>query len=178
MIMSPQIDVGGLSQSLIPYISSWVSTLMVGLFLFGMFWVGGILIERIWVRLAHQTHQQLRSVFMLFGRTMKILIILVGALTGLGTVGVDLGAVIAGLGLTGFALGFALKDAISNVLAGMLIMLYQPFKLTDWIFLTGLGGVVEDINLRYTILRDQGGKQILIPNSLLFTNSITVSQAT
>jgi small conductance mechanosensitive channel len=173
--MPHEMDANIFSQSIMQQWSVWASTALLGLFLFLVFWIGGMLFERIWSRLALRTHQQLRPVFKLVGRSGKVLLTLVGALTGLGTVGVDLSAVIAGLGLTGFALGFALKDAISNFLAGALIMIYQPFKPADQVSVTGLGGTVEDINLRYTVLRNEEGKKVLIPNSLLFTNSITVN---
>ncbi len=175
--MPHETDVSIYTQLITQQWSLWATTALLGTFLFLVLWIGGMVFERIWNRLALRTHQQLRPVFRLVGRSGKVLLTLVGVLTGLGTVGVDLSAVIAGLGLTGFALGFALKDAISNFLAGALIMIYQPFKPADQVSVTGLGGTVEDINLRYTVLRNEEGKKILIPNSLLFTNSITVNLA-
>lgn len=97
------------------------------------------------------------------------------ALTGLGTAGVDLNAVVAWVGLTGFALGFALKAAISIFYRVLSInMIYQ--KSGDWVFVTGLGGTVEDDNSRYTVLRNEEDKQVLIPNSLPFTNTLIVNQ--
>ena len=48
-----------------------------------------------------------------------------------GTVGVDVSALVAGLGLAGFAIGFALRDAVSNTLAGVLVLMYQPFRVGD-----------------------------------------------
>jgi small-conductance mechanosensitive channel len=82
---------------------------------------------------------------------------------------------VAGLGLTGFALGFALKDTISNLLSGILILLYQPFKIGNTIKVSGYEGDVVSIDLRYTELNSEGNK-ILIPNSKLFTDPIIVLQ--
>jgi small-conductance mechanosensitive channel len=82
-------------------------------------------------------------------------------------------ALVAGLGLTGFALGFALKDTISNLISGILILLYKPFKIGDRIKISGYEGIVVSIDLRYTEL-DAEGNKILIPNSKLFTNPIEV----
>ena len=79
----------------------------------------------------------------------------------------------AGLGLTGFALGFALKDTISNLLAGVLILLYRPFVIGDRLIASGYEGTVVSIDLRYTQLEGDGNR-ILIPNSKLFTDPITV----
>ena len=69
----------------------------------------------------------------------------------------------AGLGLTGFALGFAFRDVLSNLLAGFLILLYRPFRRSDLIDVTGLEEAVAQIDLRHTIL-DASDNKILIPN--------------
>ena len=76
---------------------------------------------------------------------------------------------------TGFALGFALKDTISNLLSGVLILLYQPFEKGTCIKISGYEGTVVSIDLRYTELDSEGNK-VLIPNSKLFTDPITVLQ--
>ena len=91
-------------------------------------------------------------------------VITLGIIIGLGTMGVDVTALVAGLGLTGFALGFALRDAVSNLLAGILIILYQPFRVGDRIEVAGSAGTVVGINLRYTVL-DAADMRILVPNS-------------
>ena len=109
----------------------------------------------------------------LFARTAKITVLIFGVVTALGTLGVDVSALVAGLGLTGFALGFALKDTISNLLAGVLILLYRPFGIGNHIKISGYEGTVVSIDLRYTELEEEGNK-ILIPNSKLSTDPITV----
>jgi small conductance mechanosensitive channel len=95
--------------------------------------------------------------------------------TALGTLGINVSALVAGLGLTGFALGFAFKDALSNLLAGILILIYRPFMRGERISVTGLEGEVAELNFRYTVLRTPE-KRILIPNSTLFTNAVTVME--
>ncbi|MFA7098279.1 MAG: mechanosensitive ion channel domain-containing protein, partial [Gammaproteobacteria bacterium] len=100
-------------------------------------------------------------------------LIAVGAITALGTLGVNVAAMVAGLGLTGFALGFALKDMLSNLLAGVLILAYRPFRRGDRIAVAGFEGTVIGIDLRYTILQGEQ-RQFLIPNSVLLTNSISL----
>ena len=113
-------------------------------------------------------------------RRIKVSILLIGVVTALGTLGVNVAAMVAGLGLTGFAVGFALKDIISNALAGVLILLYQPFRRGDRISVfsnISLEGEVVHIDLRYTTL-ELADRRILMPNSLLFTNAITVHRTT
>ena len=109
----------------------------------------------------------------LLARTSSITLIIFGFITALGTLGINVSALVAGLGLTGFALGFALKDTISNLLSGVLILLYRPFETGNRIKISGYEGIVISIDLRYTELDSEGNK-VLIPNSKLFTDPITV----
>lgn len=109
----------------------------------------------------------------LLARTSGITLLIFGFVTALGTLGINVSALVAGLGLAGFALGFALKDTISNLLSGILILLYKPFRIGNNINVSGYEGVVVSIDLRYTELDSEGSK-ILIPNSKLFTNPIKV----
>ena len=114
-----------------------------------------------------------RHLILLLARTSSITLIIFGFITALGTLGINVSALVAGLGLTGFALGFALKDTISNLLSGVLILLYKPFVIGNRIKISGYEGIVVSIDLRYTEL-DTEGTKILIPNSKLFTDPITV----
>ena len=104
-----------------------------------------------------------------------VTMITIGIVSALGIIGIDVTALMAGLGLTGFILGFALKDALSNLLAGMLLLIYHPFKLGDKLMVAGFEGHVVAIDLRYTTL-DNDGDKILVPNSMLFTNALRVSE--
>ncbi len=109
----------------------------------------------------------------LLARTSSIALMIFGFVTALGTLGINVSALVAGLGLTGFAVGFALKDTISNLLSGVLILLYRPFEVGNRIKISGYEGIVISIDLRYTKL-DSERTQVLIPNSKLFTDPITV----
>ena len=99
-----------------------------------------------------------------------------GVITALGTLGVNITGIVAGLGLTGFALGFALKDSISNLLAGMMILLYRPFEVGDRIDVSGLAGTVVHVDLRYTEL-DNDRERVLVPNSRMLTDPIRVAKS-
>ena len=114
-----------------------------------------------------------KEIWRLLSRMAKLALLVIGLIMSLGTMGVDVSAAVAGLGLTSFALGFAVKDALSNVMAGVMTLIYQPFRVGDMIQVTGLEGVVQDIDLRYTTL-ESGGKRHLVPNAALFSNSVTI----
>jgi small-conductance mechanosensitive channel len=98
-----------------------------------------------------------------------------GIVTALGTLGVNILGLVAGLGLTGFALGFALKDSIANLLAGVMVLLYRPFEVGDHIDVAGLSGRVVHVDLRYTEL-DNEKERVLVPNSRMLTDPIRVAK--
>ena len=125
-------------------------------------------------RLAHRT-QMHASLAFLFARLARVGILLLGAVTALGTLGINITGIVAGLGLTGFALGFALKDSIANLLAGVMILIYRPFEPGDQIECAGFAGRVMHVDLRYTEL-DSDAERVLIPNSKLLTDPIRVSK--
>ena len=138
-------------------------------------WVVGTIVKFIICRSANHFPPGKTRVLRLAGASSKIVILLLGGITALAMPGIDVKALVAGLGLSGFALSFALKDALSNLMAGALIMVYQPFDCGDLIEVTGVRGLVTEINLRYTVLEFEG-KTHLVPNSILYTNKITVDK--
>lgn len=138
------------------------------------FWASGRLVEQLVSRVRHRMPHN-AGLLQFLGRASKIAILAFGLATALGTMGVNVSALVAGLGLTGFALGFALRDVLSNLLAGVLLLLFRPFDIGDDIAVTGLEGRLVDIDLRYTIL-SQPGQVVLIPNQNLFTNPILVKR--
>ena len=104
---------------------------------------------------------------------IKNFIVIIGLITALGTVGINVSAIVAGLGLTGFAFGFAFKDMLSNYISGILLFIYEPFKLGDKIEVEGKTGKVVDINLRYVTIESED-KKVLIPNSISVSKVIAV----
>ena len=81
------------------------------------------------------------------------------------------------LGIGGVAIGFAFRDVLQNLLAGILILLTRPFRIGDQISQGGQEGTVEDIWVRATVLRTYDNRRILIPNASLFTDKIEIITA-
>ncbi len=152
--------------------SVWAPKLLGVLVIIALFFIAAKVLKRV-IRLASQRFDLDPNIASLFLRTGNITLIVFGVVTALGTLGINVSALVAGLGLTGFALGFALKDTISNFLSGVLILLYRPFSIGDRIRIAGYEGDVISIDLRYTEL-NAGDHKVLIPNSKLFTEPITV----
>ena len=105
----------------------------------------------------------------------KNIIMIIGFITALGTMGINVSAIVAGLGLTGFAFGFAFKDMLSNFISGILIFIYEPFRLGDTIEVEGKIGKVIDINLRYVTIEAEDQK-VLVPNSISVSKVIAVKR--
>lgn len=82
------------------------------------------------------------------------------------------GALIAGLGVLGFTIGFALQDIAKNFVAGILLLLQQPFDIGDSIEVSGFGGDVLGISLRTTEMRTWDGRHVIIPNGDVYTSPI------
>lgn len=161
-------------QTLIEKITLWVPGVGGVIVVFLLFCILAKIIKRIVINNAKRLKLDI-NLTSLLARTSSITLIIFGIVTALGTLGVNVSALVAGLGLTGFAVGFALKDTISNLLSGVLILLYRPFEIGNRIKISGYEGIVISIDLRYTEL-DAEGDKILIPNSKLFTDPITVLQ--
>jgi small conductance mechanosensitive channel len=87
-------------------------------------------------------------------------------------IGVDVTAILTGLGILGFTLGFALQDVSKNFIAGLLLLLQQPFELGDTIQVSGFTGTIIDINLRDTEIRTVDGLRVRIPNGDVFTQPV------
>ncbi|MDJ0899313.1 MAG: mechanosensitive ion channel family protein [Xenococcus sp. MO_188.B8] len=88
-----------------------------------------------------------------------------------------LGDIIASLGLGSVAIGFAFQDIFKNFLAGILLLVEEPFHIGDEIIVKNYQGTVEYISIRTTQIRTYNGEQVLIPNSIVFTDSVQVTTA-
>ena len=84
----------------------------------------------------------------------------------------SLGSLIAGLGIAGFTIGFALQDVAKNFVAGILLLLQQPFAIGDMIEVAGYKGKVQAIALRTTELKTPDGRFVLIPNGDVYTSAV------
>jgi small conductance mechanosensitive channel len=113
------------------------------------------------------------------GRLSYGLIIFLGLLIALviAIPGFTPGELVNILGLSSVAIGFAFRDILQNFLAGILLLLAEPFRIGDQIILNDFEGTVEDIQTRATFIKTYDGRRIVIPNSNLFTNSVTVNTA-
>jgi len=100
-----------------------------------------------------------------------------GLVVAAGAFGIEPEDFATGLGLTSIALGFALKDILSNFVSGLLILILRPFELGDQIIIGETEGSVERIELRATLIRTYDGRVVSVPNAETFTSRVTNNTA-
>ena len=103
---------------------------------------------------------------------VRNIIIVLGILIALSQIGVSLGPLLAGLGVVGFIIGFALQDSLSNFAAGMMILIYRPFDVGDLIDTGGISGKVSHMSLVNTTILTLDNQTILIPNNKIWGDVI------
>ncbi len=87
------------------------------------------------------------------------------------------GKALTALGVGGVAIGFAFKDVFENFLAGILLLMREPFSVDDYIECEGIEGQVEEITIRDTHVRQTDGQLVVAPNAMFFKNPVTIRTA-
>ena len=95
-------------------------------------------------------------------------IVTIAVLVSLTIMGIDIGSLVAGLGLTSLAIGFALRDILENTSAGILLSFSQPFMVGDWIRVGTDEGTVVDISVRATKIKTIDGTEVFLPNRTIY----------
>jgi small conductance mechanosensitive channel len=99
-------------------------------------------------------------------------VLIIGVLIALAQVGFSLGPLLAGMGVVGFVVGFALQDTLSNFAAGMLILIYRPFDVDDVIEAGGVSGLVSEMSLVNTTFLTFDNQTIIVPNGKIWGDVI------
>ncbi|HKO54125.1 MAG TPA: mechanosensitive ion channel family protein [Polyangiaceae bacterium] len=119
------------------------------------------------------------NVGLVVGRLMYVAIVLLGTLVALTVIVPSMtpAKLISMLGIGGVAIGFAFKDLFQNLLAGILILWREPFRVGDEITAGAFTGTVEAIETRATFIRTYDGQRTIIPNSQIYTEAVSVITA-
>jgi len=112
------------------------------------------------------------EIMLLLTKLSRWSIIILGSIAALQQVGFDVTAFLAGVGVLGFTVGFALQDVSKNFVAGLLLLLEQPFDIGDVIEVGEYTGTVANVELRATEIYTFDGQNVLIPNADVFTSPI------
>jgi small conductance mechanosensitive channel len=99
-------------------------------------------------------------------------VLALGVMIALSQMGVSLGPLLAGLGVLGFIVGFALQDTLGNFASGMMILIYRPYDVGDVITAGGVTGKVRDMSLVYTVINTFDNQKMVVPNSKIWGDVI------
>jgi small conductance mechanosensitive channel len=145
---------------------------------FILFYVMGVVVRAIATRFALRTRRH-HSVGIVLGRLGQGAIVLLGLLVALviAMPGFTPGQLVSVLGLSSVAIGFAFRDILQNFLAGILLLLSEPFRIGDQIRSGDFEGTVMNIETRATFILTYDGRRIVVPNSTLFVNPVIVNTA-
>jgi len=104
---------------------------------------------------------------------VRIILMVVVIIAAIGQIGIQTTSFIAIFGAAGLAVGLALQGSLSNFAAGVLIVLFRPYKVGDFVEAAGIAGVVEQVQILTTILKTGDNKQIIVPNGQIMDSIIT-----
>jgi len=155
---------------------SIVPRALAALLVIGVFWALAAGVRAV-VRMISRRVIHDRTVENLIKQVSYYTVWLLGLIVAATAFGLEPGALATGLGLTSLALGFALKDILSNFVSGLLILTLRPFQLGDQIVIGETEGTVERIELRATQIRTYDGRRVLVPNADTFTSRVTNNTA-
>ena len=98
---------------------------------------------------------------------VRLLVVMMVAVLALGKLGISIGPFIAALGALSLTAGLALQGSVANFAAGVVLVVTKPFKIGDTLTVHGVYGEVENIKLSYSVLRNEDGEEITIPNKYM-----------
>jgi small conductance mechanosensitive channel len=164
--------------ALIANFSQRLPYMAVALLVFILFYITGVVLRRVAARFTLRTRRH-RSVGIVLGRLGQGVLVLLGLLIALviAVPGFTPGQLVSVLGLSSVAIGFAFRDILQNFLSGILLLLSEPFRIGDQIKSGDFEGTVENIETRATSIVTCDGRRIVMPNSTLFVNPVTVNTA-
>ncbi len=146
-------------------------SLLGAIVLVGLTWIVAKGVRRVGLLWAEQTEGD-RSTEILIGRLCYGGVWVIGSIVALGVLGLDFATLLGTLGLTSVAIGFSLKDVLSNYISGVILLAARPFRISDQVVIGNYEGTVVQIQLRATTMRTYDGRLVYIPNQQVFQKSV------
>lgn len=148
----------------------------------GLSWLGALVLLLVGLRVARwisrlverglqRAHVEATAVLFL-RKVVHVLLVVVLVLAALQVVGVPMTSMIAVLGAAGLAIGLALKDSLSNIASGVMLVTLKPFRVGDQVTIAGQSGKVEAVSIFQTRLRGADNQTVVLPNSLITSDPI------
>ena len=141
------------------------------------FWILATILARVTRRITEKTLNWSELLERFINKLVKRVVIAIGVLVALSSIGVNVGAVLALIGGGAFIIGFALQDTLGNFAAGLMLLIYRPFDVGDVVETAGVMGKVDNVSLVSTSIRTPDNKLILVPNKNVWGQVITNATA-
>ncbi|TWU03074.1 Small-conductance mechanosensitive channel [Symmachiella macrocystis] len=150
----------------------WAKRILVAMIILLVSWLISKIAGRVTARaLAH--HPRASSLLENFARrTTGGVVFVVGVLMAFSVLGVEIGPMMAALGAGGFIVGFALQETLGSFASGLMIMVYRPFDVDDYVSVAGVEGTVKEMSLVSTTLLSLDNKVVVIPNTKAWGDTI------
>jgi small conductance mechanosensitive channel len=179
-ILNPEVLarlVGDWSNTLFDWLKSSAPSLVFKLLVLVLIFFGARLLAKLSQHLVRHSMQRssVTASHLLREFLIKMagrIVLVVGFLFGIAQLGVELGPLLAGLGIAGFIVGFALQDVLSNFASGLMILFYRPFDVGDTIEAAAIRGQVEDMTLVSTMILTFDNQMLVVPNSKIWGDVI------
>jgi len=152
-------------------IGALAANIVVGLLTFAAFYLLWRVLNRLLLAVLGRSRVDPTSARFL-ERALKFGVLTWGAMQALSAVGINMAAIIASLGIAGLTIGFAARDALSNLISGLLIFWDRPFVIGDLVEVEGDYGRVDNITLRSTRVVTVDGKMLAVPNSTIINTTV------
>ena len=158
MVKTQGVDLG--INIAIAIVIFYVGKLVVGLI------VGGL-------RKAMQRSEVDQTLETFVANFLRMALMIVVIIAAISQIGIQTTSFIAIFGAAGLAVGLALQGSLSNFAAGVLIVLFRPYRVGDFVEAAGIAGSVEEVQILTTVLKTPDNKQIIVPNSQIMSGIIT-----
>jgi small conductance mechanosensitive channel len=151
-------------------VAQWIANVFIGLVVFSIFFLLWKLLKMI---LKHSSLKRFDETAVSFVQNIaKYSLLSIGLVYALNAMGIKTTAVLASLGIMGLTIGFAARDALSNIISGILIFIDRPFVIGDLVDIEGSYGRVDKITLRSTRIVTVDGRMLAVPNTEVINKTV------
>jgi small conductance mechanosensitive channel len=159
-------------ESVVTLLVGWSGKLFAGLLIVGVgHWISNLLTAGL--RRAMDRAEIDQTLTRFLGSLSYVVLIVIVVLTALGAIGIPTTNFLAVLGAAGLGVGLALKDSLSNFAAGIMLVIFRPFRAGDYIEAAGVGGTALTVGVFNTVIRTPDNRVITVPNGMIYGNVIT-----
>ncbi len=165
------MDIQSVLQDWLDQVAAFLPNIISSVVIFLLAIIGSGFVAK-WIRRLVRKRITNSETLQLIFRITRWTVLIIGTVVALDQVDFDITGFIAGLGVAGFTIGFALQDIAKNFISGLLLLYRQPFSVGDRVQISDFKGVILDINVRDTVIETLDGEKVIIPNQDVFENPI------